>query len=421
MLSIHCQIWNLEKGQKVALQRFMRGETTLISVDETIQSSVDSRFFLAQRRLSTGQMVFFLSIIEVTREKDEGEYTCKVINSDLTPVSGASESVEAKVQFFPSEPSPECFPQQAGKVKSGTRISFNCTSVDGNPPVEITWQKTGSKEILPAAYEGHENGIVYSRLELVASKKYNEAVFICMISSSAFPDIKARTCTIGPLTVIPDPLNPEPDEQGLDDNDKEQTKPGGKSEYPVSIPGKDENGNNNNVDSLSPADCSEVCSSLDSPAFYWIIATVVAAILALLFLIIGIVIAIKLCHMPNNHHNNNMMDQSIYRQPLEGLYERLEYGREDLRNPDRMYMALHGLRKPDNLVVQTNIPVEIEGNYTRTPTAPGGLGGAPHEMLPGAPPCVLPGAPGGPCGPPEGRQTPVTFRPITPCTPDKLS
>ncbi len=412
MVSIHCQVWNLDKDQqRVLIQRTIGDQVQpqLISLDENIQTNeegIDQRFFLAHRRLNTGSVVYFLSIIDVTRSKDEGVYTCQLRSKSLEPL-GIDGSVTVKVQFFPSEPWPQCTSSyNAGEtVKSGTRLKFNCTSVDGFPKVDITWKKTpGSGDTLDATSEGHNNGIAYSHLDLVATTRYNEVMLICMISSSAFPDIVARTCHIGPLKVIPDPMNPEPDFN--DNNELERTKPGGSIQHPISPPDynydeyKDGDGDIVNRES---AECTEVCSSLSSPAFYWIIATIIASVLAFIFLIIGIIIAIKLCHMPTSNQNNNIMDQSIYRQPLDDVYERLECSRDD----NRMYMALHGLRKPDNLVVQTNVPVEIEGNYTRTPTAT----------------LLLPGAPGGQYGLPISGPTTDTHPPVIlrPMTPDKLS
>ena len=401
MLSIMCKITNLEREDSVILRRTVNGETEKISLDQTIQGSLDNRFFLANRRLSSGAMVYFLSVIDVTRDGDEGEYECRVIQEDKI----MTKKINAKVQYFPSERSTQCSSDflATAVVVSGTRISFNCSSEDGLPEVDIAWAVTTTTGEELRYTHTRADGMVHSKLSLEASMRYNDAVFICKITSAGFET--ERTCHVGPLTITRNPLNPdEPDYYPPPPN----TDPGRGSNQagpdvdiyddtdsnPGSNPGIIRRPGDSDV---TTTDCSAICASQQSTStFYWIIATVVAAILAILFLLIGICIATKLCNMQKSRSSQYSTVPHIgqiiqYRQPqLEDVYERIECGGGN-RDDERMYMALHGLRKPDNLVVQTDMPVEIEDNYTRTPTAPIQHGGTPVMM--GA--VLLPSSEGG--------------------------
>ena len=83
MISIHCQIWNKVEGQEVTMSRKLKGaaRSQRLSWDEKVQNDDDDRIFLAERRLTDGSVVYFLSIIEVT-QSDEGTYFCKIVYTE---------------------------------------------------------------------------------------------------------------------------------------------------------------------------------------------------------------------------------------------------------------------------------------------------------------------------------------------------
>ncbi|XP_072048015.1 uncharacterized protein [Amphiura filiformis] len=207
VLAVHCKIWNLEDYQHVSLSREIKGNTQLISLNNIIVAQDNDRAFLARRTLADGAMVYFLTITNVQRA-DTGMYYCKVIHTADNNVAASGE-VSVQVQYFPSEEYPLCNPDASSEepviVTAGRSLTLNCTSERGNPPVFIQWSQTGTG-VLPKATLVEQGNIIYSELIVTPNRQDDNTLFLCEITSPAFPDL-VSTCHIGPVIVIGDSNN----------------------------------------------------------------------------------------------------------------------------------------------------------------------------------------------------------------------
>ena len=361
MLAIHCQVWNLDNDEVITITRKLGEDITTLSYDDHVQPDVEDRIFLAVRRMSGGSIVSFLTIYDVTRA-DEGEYFCKVISTD-TIAEVARESVVIKVQYLPSELI--CNPNQAQRIQAGTLVTLNCTSQSGYPPVRMAWGRTGSS-ILERRYTvQNQNGVVFSELSFVASKYDNGAVFLCSVTSPAYPSI-TETCHAGPFTVITDPNS---------ETDVNTNKPAEKDPYIHNREDKDRDDryvihNNPTITSISAVNkCKQTCPALNKPMKFWVITTVIGTSIAFVFLIVGVYFALKLYRMGASTKKGTERNGVPLYPLTDGVYEKVDC-RND--NSSIMYMTLEKLRKPSNLLVSRELGVPdhvMEGTYSGTPTA----------------------------------------------------
>lgn len=284
ILSVHCQINSLAANNYVTISRQLDGEESpqILTWGETVLGNIGDNVFLAIRQLNDGSIIYFLSIVGVTI-RDQGKYICKVMPSTQDFVVGW-DSTFIKIQYFPRDPHPNCTPKTQGlTVYSGTPITLKCTSQTAFPEVALTWRKGADRVPESNVRSMKHNGTSYTELRFRASLSDNEAVFLCQLTSPAFPN-KVKSCHVGPITVLPNPNDPS-----------NPGKPGDRPLPtvrlpPLFYPTKDPTSINLYTDSnieRDVADCKEVCSSFSSPRFFWIAATVVACALAFIFFIMG--------------------------------------------------------------------------------------------------------------------------------------
>ena len=328
MFCLHCQVRNKGIEQEITIFRKVNGKIERLVWNEGILEDVDNRVFLAVRQLDDGSLVYFLSVTDVNRQ-DEGEYTCRVIVSEtLERVTEAT--AEVKVQYFPPEVYPTCATNiKSSDVKSGTYVHLNCSSLKGHPAVEITWKQSG--HALRSTLEESEH-FVSSKASVRLTRAQNGAIFVCEIRSSAFPD-EISTCHIGPYNVFPRPGH----EQDFDSIQMPTTAVAPIVDLGAVYPGGDVTVFNKDVSGKTgqAVKCGQVCSDLeDSNLLLWRIATAVACGLALVFLIMGITIAVKLSNMtPRNVHvKTRTLEPGETRPMYEDLLRR--------RGDDQVYMAI---------------------------------------------------------------------------------
>lgn len=283
LLSISCQIWDLNKDDQVTFFRQIKDRTQTLSVNQDILSDVDDNVFLATRTMADGSVVFFLTIMHVAL-LDAGEYWCKV--STVMEIL-AIDSVHVDVLYFPDDTSPRCSPNILPVVHEGVRLRLNCTSDAGNPDVKMQWRF--SDNLLNSSPVSN-NGVLYSELHITASwRRHNNKIFICSISHPAFPD-KLQTCHLGPLRVIPNGGNAIPD-------DEPET---GDSIIPATISAPftmssatDPSSRDN--ENTRREQCAEVCSQSSSTfSFQWKIATLIAVATAVVFMVCGCLLFVTL-------------------------------------------------------------------------------------------------------------------------------
>ncbi len=348
MISLHCVFNNFDKTKHiVTITRIVDGNTEHFSFGDGLTSSAeeDDRVFLAVRQQFGGKYVYFLTLIDVTQQ-DSGEYTCHInTNSPISEISQSS--VTINVLYFPRS-QPSCDPSNSPSAFFGDDLTFTCIAEQSNPPVDVKWIRTDSEEIMNSVQELTDAGQVYSELRLRVNAQDNGAVFVCEISSPYFPEVKL-SCPVGPLSLSHNPSKPT-----LNINDKvtdKNTKPAATVTDSKTIDVQD-------TTRLSSS-CQKTCSALSPPTIYWIIGTFVACFLALLFLIIGIALCIKLHSMTSPDFSDTLYSL----QPSEDVYAQLE-GRR-LYDGNRLYMTLE---RPKKLSTSTNDPLNLgdvrhEGQY----------------------------------------------------------
>ncbi len=324
ILSVHCVVSDISEGQNVKIVRQPIGGNIpqLLTLNEVVQTYDDERVFLAKRQMAGNKFVYFLSIIDVTR-KDEGTYSCQVTTPTLTAVDiSASDEVKVKVNYFPDETNPVCTHDMGNGheliVDEGDMVNLNCTSARGHPTVDLRWKR--SENVLESFESPSGEGLVSEILRFQASRSDHKSMFICEIISDAYPGRKS-TCHVGPVTVrfqsngdnvidIHSPVQITSDVEITPPTDVITKKP------PVII---------------SEDNCKDVCSLSSGPGFFWIVSTVVAGCLALIFLIIGSVLLLKYHRMSGNTYEENFLQTRP-----DDFYEKLQYGNHE----EMVYMSL---------------------------------------------------------------------------------
>ncbi|XP_072046751.1 uncharacterized protein [Amphiura filiformis] len=276
MLAFHCRIYNLLQNHDVAITQKHGSGSLRISYSEKILVDTDKRYFLAVRQLSDGSVVYFLSITDVTRA-ETGEYSCKVLDTVGTVAEVGNDKVDIQVSYMPTDNYPLCAYSEPLTIQAGTVVQYNCSSELGSPNITVHWSHTGPG-FVPNARDYYSDNFVTSVLTLRPSLIDTGTMYICTIKSSVFTDIK--TCHIGPITVTGN---------SNDLTRHSQTIPrlARSTEAPIF-----RNGNDN--DKTISSNCNEQCEEQESSLFFWMISTVVAACVAFVLLILGIMLCIKI-------------------------------------------------------------------------------------------------------------------------------
>lgn len=321
ILSLHCQIRDLSKDNEVKILRTVAGKTERLTAEKDINSEAGDRVFLAIRTMHDGTTVYFLSIMGVTVD-DAGSYSCQVVNEGVTATEVvAVQSVEIGIIHFPDETEPLCESNHPTTVLAGTELILNCSSTKSNPLVNIKWTRTGTDATLPSLQDGVGAERIYKFMKFRPSMEDNKSIFMCQISSPYFPD-KIQTCHIGPLEIIPNNGAVDmPSTQSIQATDKKTPK--------VFIPKTD-----------SSTDCETVCTPLTSPVVYWVIATIAAGTLSVIFMIIGMVLFIKMCNLRSSLPMEDMYTCSP------PLHDKIYVELETNKPRDKLYMALDTRERP---------------------------------------------------------------------------
>ena len=320
ILSLHCQVFNLQDGQEVSIFYQSNKQRKRLSLnDNVVDPDEEQRLFLAVRQLDGGSFVYFLSIIAAT-VSDAGKYSCTIMDtaSDEIPTLVSSDSVNINVQYFPADIYPICNPDKQIRVHVGRTVSLNCSSEMGYPSVSLAWTREGEKlSSTPHTGENRVDSIIHFKPRL----EDNGAIFVCTAQSEAFPD-RTRPCHVGPITVY-----------GVDTGDMNTPLlPMGTNEHKTDV--TNTNTRLDEPDWPNVAEkCSNSCSPLKSSVLYWIVSTSIACVFAFVFLFVGIILLIKYNRMSGNINRETY----LARKPVsEDVYEKMEY----IVNDRKMYMTL---------------------------------------------------------------------------------
>lgn len=337
LLTIHCQVRNLNDDHQVTITRRIGDKIQQMSVNEDVLgNAVDERVFLAVRQLLDGSTVYFLSVMHATKE-DEGQYTCKVEKPGfITDEIIGFDSVDIQIMTFPSKSSPLCnLVSGSLKVLSGEPVTFNCSSELTNPPVEILWSKSGSKKSFKTN-QVHTSERTYAEFHFIPSLQDDGDMFICTITSDEFP-LMIQTCHIGPLSVGYNP-NGKPHRTLPTEDTMQENVPKKHPDNSLVSPTWDR------------SKCQETCSLITSDNFFWILTFSIAGFLAFLFLVIGILLSIKYYR---TRRSLNITAQSLNRYPVDDMYSELDI--KPVRD-GRVYMTLELREKLKNAVHYQETP-----------------------------------------------------------------
>ena len=362
MLSLHCQVSNIEPGQTVTLsRRIHNGPVKRITWGKDILSGIfEDRAFLAIRQLQDGSTVYFLSIIDINRD-DAGTYTCAAVTDDLQEIT--SESVDITVYYFPSDIYPVCSPSEPPVVYQGVPFRVGCSSEAAFPSVLLTWSRTGTRDV-PPLEKREVNGMINAEIEIVPTLNDQDALFLCEATSKAFPSHAPYTCHIGPLTVVPN-----------DDYDDYLDRI--EMSYPLNSP--DAILDNNNARTVASGEvlsndivvpvqrsCQESCSLINAPVFYWMLATGVACFLGILFMILGIILYIKMRNTRDRKYvDPRYLSRDIYVELDQKMDENQLYMSLDKAMQRTISPTGTCIMEPDscyNTTLKPMIPIEFESN-----------------------------------------------------------
>ncbi|XP_072022863.1 uncharacterized protein [Amphiura filiformis] len=348
ILSVHCQVWNLQKGQEVTFIRSPEnGEQVRIAFivdgEPLIVSNTGGTVFVAVRQMhSDGSVVYFLSILDAAKE-DAGEYSCKINSVGNSEGVLPSDSVYINIAYFPSEPSPVCEHGELETLSAGDEMTLLCTSENAYPEVSIQWTRSGSSESLISekiSRDGRTGALLKRRVTEHDSGK----IFLCQVTSRSFPS-RTESCHVGPITVRPNGNAPAAAA------DTPNVKPKyGSTKSPSGLDVLTKHFDNKGQDSANfdKQKCWKTCSE-SSSVMYWILATAAASILALTFMILGIVMICKYYRIPENDSIPHGAQYIPTLHTGEEIYVEVESKRRD----KSMYMSLEKPRKPEHLSFPT--------------------------------------------------------------------
>ena len=364
ILSLHCQVWELQPGLEVTIMRITGRETKFLSVDETLMNVPDS-VFLATRHVSDGSIVYFLSIIDVQRS-DAGKYSCKVLNKTETISEVAEDFVRLEIMYFPGDTDPACQQEYPKQVEAGTEIQLNCNSEVAKPPVSLTWTKTGSEEETLTSTSVVKNNRLFSSLTVRLNHEENNVIFMCHLRSEIFVD-KHTTCHIGPIRVTPTPDKNNKDKDVVKQRpNNKQPEPTGVSKVGSGGPGRAGERPNlsaGNYPNLKKLRCEKTCSYFESPVNRWIMATVVAGLMTFVFFIFGIVLFYKYyqVHSTSAYVKARRVATRTY---TDEIYSELEARRPDTKD---VYMSLNKHDIMDSQLHQMQQSEDIPEHYHDLP------------------------------------------------------
>ena len=357
LLVFMCQIWNLDSAiHNVQLSREVNGihqsltwNDNYETFDGEQQIERSERMYLAKRLQEDTSIIYFLSILDITKE-DTGDYFCQVIQTTGGLKEYGSKSIHIDVQYVPSEIYPKCTPHPAPVLIEGISVDFNCTSEQGNPDITIQWHR--SNKDIPVFVQHNGKDVVYSELTFTPTSDDDGAIFICQLTSSAFPDF-IQTCFVGPVAVRSDKTKTEVQPSGTDilqpvapTNNNIQNEDINTKQFPPDV--------------QESSDCSSKC--FQSKEISWVIPTASAVgITAAILLILDIILIIKVYSTSGSRRKHSGL-QSEFRK--DDIYVELP----QTGGQSRLYMTLEpgkgGLR-PNNNQQQSLVPIPPHPMFVR--------------------------------------------------------
>ena len=342
ILTVQCQIWNMETGYTVTIVHTLNERSERISTDKVVLPSTPqaSRAFLAVRAFPDGSMVYFLTLLDAV-PSDHGEYSCTIsswFGGSFSEI--ARNTMQIQVVSFPDNKQPICSSNPSKLIlQEGAGLELVCVSDKTNPMVDLKWRSLTSYKIIPS-FNSTRSKTVSFTLRIRAELDYDSEIFMCEMTSRAFPDL-IRTCQIGPITVVSS-------DETMNDNGNS----GPKDHMPDTV---------NSLQTKAPiltSGCSEKCSSESQTVFY---LTVTTATTCLLFIIFFISTMLMCCKYHGISSDTSRRQSFTGPTPVvDPVYVSLQRRREN----ERVYMTLEDPNNPEGKVL---LPKEVfDEFYNRT-------------------------------------------------------
>ncbi len=358
IISVRCQIWDLQPRYKVTING---PDDVTFTFDEEVIEKDNDRVFLAVKQLQDGSTVHFLSITNVAR-RDAGNYSCKIIHTGGIFEEVTQDTVTIDVWYHPAKESPTCSPTEAFRVTSGIPQILNCSSMDANPPVTIRWTKSGNRPVFGAVEQRSHQGIVTSVLTVTPSSDDDDTVFLCHVISPVFPDFEL-TCYVGPMIVEVRDGKHNGESNLFDRTGISNGTTAGGSDVPPGVEGN----------------CASTCTKYTRSMRYWILATIASVLIALLLIMINVVLFIRLHQIGiRSSGNTSQHDDPSSRRTLQRFADDIYVDIGDgtsgtlrsMHDFNRVYMTLEGPKKlparPLHMQEEDIVPVGLDRHYMAT-------------------------------------------------------
>ncbi len=182
-------------------QRITRDDMIL---DEDLKERMDMEFYFHFDSTDISDTAFsYLSFTSITK-LDTGIYACEVyqVETGARDTLVTFDTVGVSVLYVPSSEYPQCKPSQIF-IEIGQTSILSCFSEEGNPKVNITWERLSDVDEDLQHHSVYRAGFVTSELVLSSvSLAEQNAVFSCKITGISPP----RRCNVTTHVVLPEPL-----------------------------------------------------------------------------------------------------------------------------------------------------------------------------------------------------------------------
>ena len=336
MLSIHCQIFDLDPAYEVTLSRQLGDDNQRLSWNLDLLQSVEDRVFLAIRQLEDGSVVYFMSITEVNKS-DQGKYSCRILSlaGDL-PRDIQSESVSVYIQYFPD--SPECKTEQGSGLESGQKVTVTCSANRAEPDVDLQWKRTGEGDLSGASLSTRTTSDRrFTSITLQVRPDDDQIILVCQMMSDAFPE-RMATCHVGPIKVS----------GNTDVKPSVAMIPGTGTHTDISVTHDVSTAlvvRKTTKDQEDITECRKSCSTLTIT--YWILATAIGGFLALILFIGTIALLFKLYKLNQSPYCKPRTGVTLQRRQTRDIYVELDKGGKDAK----VYMSLDRCKKRGDVSV----------------------------------------------------------------------
>lgn len=201
---------------------FGNGAVNLTVDDRNVVASDDtrsSRIVIARNNNPPSRITTFSLTVNDVSVTDAGKYRCDVIYGSSgtgdaaasgDPEFEASAEITISVMYFPQDGFPKCTARGGDGTDSDTWVSghsidIECRSEIGNPTAALVWRwHRDERPQTPTFIQQNSlqlGTMVRNSFGLIAHRTHDNDVFVCNLTSAAFPGRQA-TCQIGPVTIL---------------------------------------------------------------------------------------------------------------------------------------------------------------------------------------------------------------------------